>query len=349
MNFRSDNVAAVAPPIMAAVAAANVRSEGAYGADEITQRLSGLFGALFGTEVAVFPTVTGTAANALALAALTPSYGAIYCHRDAHINKEECGAPEFFTGGAKLIALPGARAKIDPDALQEALARGGRGDVHYAQPATLSVTQQTEEGAVYRPEEIRGLAALARRHGLAVHMDGARFANAVAALGCAPAEITWRAGVDVLSFGATKNGAFAAEAIVLFRPELAQALAYQHKRAGQLLSKMRFVAAQLEAYLAGGLWLKLAARANAMARRLADGLSTLPGVHLSDAVEGNEVFVTLPETVIAGLEAAGAGFYRWPESDRLSRTIRLVAGHDTKESEVEAFLAHARRLAQQAP
>lgn len=348
MNFRSDNIASVAPPIMAALAAANARSEGAYGADRITKRLDGLFGELFEREVAVFPTVTGTAANALALAALVPSYGAIYCHREAHINKEECGAPEFFTGGAKLVALPGPRAKIDPEALEEALARGGRGDVHYAQPAAVSLTQQTEEGAVYRPEEIRRLAAIARRHGLGVQMDGARFANAVAALGCTPAEATWRAGVDVLCFGATKNGALAAEAVVLFRPELAGELAYRHKRAGQLVSKMRFVSAQLEAYLADGLWLDLAAGANAMGRRLAEGLSALPGVVLAGPVEGNEVFVTLPGAVIAGLESAGAGFYRWPESDRESRTIRLVAAHDTTAAEVDAFLACAARLAAQA-
>ncbi|HLB06511.1 MAG TPA: beta-eliminating lyase-related protein [Alphaproteobacteria bacterium] len=344
MNFRSDNIAAVAEPILAAIVAANARSEGGYGADEITGRLKARFSELFEREVAVLPTLTGTAANALALAALVPAYGAIYCHREAHINKEECGAPEFFTGGAKLIALSGPRGKIEAQALRAALARGGTGDVHYAQPAALSLTQETEEGAVYRPEEVAELAAIARAHGLAVHMDGARFANAVAALGCAPADLTWRLGVDALSFGATKNGALAAEAIVLFRPELAMPLAFRHKRAGQLVAKMRFVAAQLEAYLADGLWLSLARHANAMAHRLSDGLAALPGAELVGAVQGNEVFVSLPESVLAGLERAGVGFYRWPESDAASRTIRLVAAHDTTPDEVEAFLETTRRL-----
>ncbi len=344
MNFRSDNIGAVAPQIIEAVVAANARSAVGYGGDEITARLNGLFSALFETEVRVLPVLTGTAANALALATVTPPYGAIYCHEAAHIQSDECGAPELFTGGAKLALLPGEQGKIDPGVLADALTNSGVGDVHHVQPAALSLTQQTETGGIYAVDQVTALADVARGHGMTVHMDGARFANAVAALDCTPADVTWRAGVDMLSFGATKGGAMAAEAIVLFRPELAGPLAYHHKRAGQLVSKMRFVSAQLEAYLADGLWLDLGRHANAMTARLAGGLAALPGARVEGVVEGNEMFVTLPEQVIAGLEAEGAGFYRWPESSPTSPTIRLVCAHDTTEAEVEALLAATRRL-----
>ena len=344
MNFRSDNIGAVAPSILDAVVAANARSAAGYGEDEITARLDGLFGALFETEVRVLPVLTGTAANALALAAATPPYGAIYCHEAAHIQSDECGAPELFTGGAKLALLPGEQGKIDPGVLVEALANSGVGDVHHVQPAALSLTQQTETGGIYAIDQIAALAAVAHGHAMTVHMDGARFANAVAALDCAPADVTWRAGVDMLSFGATKGGAMAAEAIVLFRTELAEPLAYHHKRAGQLVSKMRFVSAQLEAYLADGLWLDLGRHANAMTARLAAGLAATPGVRVEGVVEGNEMFVTLPEPVIAGLEAEGVGFHRWPENSPISPTIRLVCAHDTTESDVAALLAATRRL-----
>ncbi len=348
MNFRSDNIASVAPEIMRRMVEANVRSAGGYGADEVTGRLDRVFSDLFETPVRVYPVVTGTAANALALSVLVPPFGAVYCHRDSHVNNEECGAPEFFTGGAKLIPLPGERAKIDLGALEAALTRGGKDDVHYTQPSALSLTQQTEEGAIYGIDELQAFAECAKGHGLGLHMDGARFANAVVALDCAPADLTWRAGIDLLSFGATKNGAMAVEGVVLFKPELAEEFGYRHKRAGQLVSKMRFLSVQLEAYLADGLWLKLASNANLMARRLAQGLTALPQAELLGPVEGNELFVTLPEGMIRGLEDAGAGFYRWPESMSSSRTIRLVAAHDTTADDVEAFLQAARGAAEKA-
>src|SRR6185312_1799022 len=248
---------------------------------------------------AVFPVATGTAANALALAALTPPWGAIYCHEAAHIQSDECGAPEFFAAGAKLLPLAGEDAKLMPATVEAALLE--RGVVHHVQPSALSISQATEAGTLYRPAEIAALGALARRHGLALHMDGARFANAVAALGCAPADLTWRAGVDALSFGATKNGALAAEAVIFFDPAKAADLAYRRKRAGHLFSKMRFLSAQLDAYLADGLWLRNARHANAMAARLGQGLARLPGARLVHPVEANEVFVELAEASIAAL------------------------------------------------
>ncbi len=338
MNFGSDNVAGIAPEILAAIAAANVGTAPSYGDDAITRRLAAAVAALFEHEVSVFPVATGTAANALALATLTPVWGAIYCHEASHVQTDECGAPEFFAGGAKLVALPGADAKLTPAAIEAALTE--RGVVHHVQPAAISISQTTEAGTLYRPAEIVALAALARRHGLALHMDGARFANAVAALGCSPAELTWRAGVDVLSLGATKNGALAAEAVVFFDAAKAEGFAYRRKRGGHLVSKMRFLSAQLEAYFADGLWLRHAAHANRMAALLAAGLAALPGARLRHPAEANEVFVELPERTIVALGAAGFGFYRWGGAG--SACLRLVTAFDTRQSDVEAFIATAR-------
>ena len=338
MNFRSDNITGVAPEILAAIAAANAGSAPAYGEDAVTGRLAAAVAAVFEHEVAVFPVATGTAANALALASLTPVWGAIYCHEAAHIQTDECGAPEFFAGGAKLLPLPGADGKLTPAVVEAALTEPGF--VHHVQPAVVSISQATEAGTLYRPAEIAALGSLARARGLALHMDGARFANAVAALGCSPAELTWRAGVDALSLGATKNGALAAEAVVFFDPARAEGFAYRRKRGGHLLSKMRFFSAQLEAYLADGLWLRNAAQANRMAALLAAGLEALPGARLRHPVEANEVFIELPEAVIAALEAAGAGFYRWGGAG--SSCLRLVAAFDTEPGAVAKLLAAAR-------
>ncbi len=337
MDFSSDNAAGAAPEILAALAAANAGSAAAYGADAITARLAERFAALFEREVAVFPVATGTAANALALAALTPPCGIVYCHEEAHVAVDECGAPEFFAGGAKLATLPGAHAKITPDAIAARLT--GRGFVHHAQPAAVSVSQSSEAGTVYRAAEIAALGAFARRERLLLHMDGARFANAVAALGCAPADITWRAGVDVLSFGATKNGALAAEAVIFFDPAMAEDFAYRRKRGGHLLSKMRFLSAQLEAYLADGLWLRNARHANAMAARLAAGLADLPQARLRHPTEANEVFVELPDAAIRALLADGFRFYRWGGADALC--VRLVTSFATTAGDVDALLAAA--------
>jgi threonine aldolase len=336
MNFASDNATGASPEILAAIAVANHGAAMPYGADDITRRLERRFAEVFEHEVTVFPVATGTAANALALACLTPVYGAIYCHEEAHIATDECGAPEFFTGGAKLVPCPGDHGKLSPEILAPRI--GGAGVVHNAQPAAISITEETEAGTVYRPAEIAGLSALARHHGLALHMDGARFANAAASLGCAPADITWRAGVDALSFGATKNGALAAEAVVFFDPKRAESFAYRRKRAGHLVSKQRFLAAQLEAYLADDLWLRNARHANTMAARLGSGLAALPGARLLHPVEGNEVFVELGERAIERLAAAGFGFYRWGDAP----VLRLVTAFDTAQEAVERFLHIAR-------
>ncbi len=335
-DFRSDNVAGAAPEVVDALALAARGTAASYGADDWTERLKAQIGALFETEVAVFPVVTGTAANSLALAAMTPPYGAVYCHHEAHIIGDECGAPELFTGGAKLIGLPGDAGKLAPATLDSALAGAGIGVVHRVQPAALSLSQATEAGTLYTPDEVAALAEMAHRAGLAVHMDGARFANAVARLGCTPAELTWKAGVDALSLGGTKGGCLAAEAVVVFNPALADGMEFLRKRGGHLLSKMRFVSAQMEAWLANGLWLRLARHANAMADRLAAGLATVPGVEIVFPVEANEVFVRLPENVVAALEAAGFRFHRWEGT-----LSRLVTAFDTPAWAVDAFIKTA--------
>ncbi len=337
LDFRSDNVASVSPAILEALMEAGRVGAPAYGADTWSLALERRLGDLFQAEVAVFPVATGTAANALALSALCPPWGVIYCHRLAHIEEDECGAPALFTGGAKLELLDGADGRLEYNLLAAALAAAPVGVSHRMQPAAVSLSQVSECGTLYRPDEIAAIAALCRRHGLHLHMDGARFANAVARLGCTPAALANLAGVDVLSFGATKNGAFAAEALVFFRPDLAADFRYRRKRAGHLLSKQRFLAAQLLAYLDDNLWLANAAHANDMASRLAAGIAALPGARLLYPVEANEVFVTLPEGTAARLEAAGVGFYRWGGEDR--DTIRLVAAFDTAPAAVDRLVA----------
>ena len=346
-DFRSDNESPAAPEIMAAVAAANEGPARAYGDDAITARLDALFGALFEAPVSVWPVATGTAANALAVAALTPPWGAVRCHPQAHLNVDECGAPEFYAGGAKLIPAPGEHGKIDPRGLAGALAAAGAHGEHETPPAVLSLTQATEAGTVYTPGEIMALAETARAHGMSVHMDGARFGNAVAHLGCAPADISWRAGVDVLSFGATKNGALAAEAIIDFRPGGGEELRRRRKRGGHLWSKMRFLSAQLAACAEDGLWLRLAARANAAAARLAAGVAALPGAELLHPAQANEVFVRLPPAALAALEAEGFGFHRWPAGGE--GAIRLVASWCARDDDIDRLIACAGRALAAAP
>ncbi|MDY6804507.1 MAG: low specificity L-threonine aldolase [Cyanobacteriota bacterium] len=341
MNFCSDNVTGVCPEIMAALAAANLETAMPYGADECTQRLEAKFSELFETKVAVFPVATGSAANSLALSVLTPPYGAIYCHEESHINLDECGAPEFYTGGAKLVTLQGTDSQIDPSQLAAVLESAGAGVVHRVQPAAVSITQSTEAGTVYFPEQIAEIADVARAHNLYLHADGARFANAVASLDCSPADITWRSGVDVLCFGATKNGAMAAEAVIFFKPELADSFRFRRKRSGHLFSKMRFLSAQLEAYITDDLWLKNADRANTMATKLAKGLVNFPLVKLLHPVEANELFLELPENVINGVLADGFKFYRWLGES--SNKIRIVTAFDTKEEDVNALIESVKR------
>lgn len=344
-NFASDNVAPAAPSVMAALAAANAGPAMPYGADPWSERLTATLAALFEREVAVFTVATGTAANALALSLLSPPWGAVYCHPDSHAQVDECGAPEFWTGGAKLVSVGGDHGKIDPAALAATIAAATPHGVHNARPAALTITQASEAGTVYMQAEVAALSAVARSHGLGVHMDGARFANAVASLGCAPADITWRAGIDALSLGATKGGALAAEAVVLFRPELAEEAGFRRKRAGHLWSKSRFLAAQLEGWLADGAWLGLARHANACAARLATGLARLPGVTLLHPCEANEVFAALPAALAASLGEAGHVFYPFGAAGAGHSAIRLVTAWSTTMDEVEGFLGDAARLA----
>jgi threonine aldolase len=335
MAFFSDNTATACPEILEAIRAANVGHAKAYGDDEWTRRLDAAFGAFFDTEVRSFAVATGTAANSLALATLCPPYGAIFAHDEAHIVRDECGAPEFFAGGARVHDVPGEHGRVSPDTLRTAL-DANPPSVHTLQPAAISLTQATELGTAYRPADVRALATLAHDRGLKVHMDGARMANALAFLGCTPAEVTWRAGVDVLSFGATKNGALAAEAVVFFDPQLARDFELRRKRAGHLLSKSRYVAAQLLAYLETGVWRRNAQRANALAARIAQAA----GSGLLHPVEANEVFVQLGDAGKRRLRAEGFQFYDWGPGD--SGEARFVVSWDQEEAEV-ATLCEALR------
>jgi threonine aldolase len=342
-SFFSDNEATVAPQIMEALAEANHGAVHSYGDDPISARLEVRLREWFETDrLAVFPVVTGTAANSLAAAAMVPPYGALYCHHHAHVNTDECGAPEFYTAGAKLVGIDGEHARIDPQALGAVLATAGDLGVHEVRPSALTLTQATEHGTVYPVAQVQALAEMAKARGLGVHMDGARFANALVRLGCAPADVTWRAGVDMLSLGATKNGALAAEALLVFDPALADGLAYRRKRAGHLLSKQRYISAQLDAWLADDLWQRLASTANAGATRLAAGLAEVPGVHIAHPTDINEVFAVMPKPIAGGLLAGGFGFYDWAGMPDL---YRLVVRWDTPGEHIDALLAAAHALA----
>lgn len=340
MDFASDNTAGAAPEILEALATANAGTAAAYADDEITARIERRLADLFERPAAVFLLSTGSAANGLALATLTPPWGAVLCHEASHIQRDECAGPEFFTGGAKLLPLPGPAGKLAADTVREALGLLPRGVVHFAQASALSLTQATEAGTVYTPDQISALTETAHEFGLAVHVDGARFANAVAYVGCTPADLTWRAGVDVLVFGATKNGALAAEAVIFFNPAQAEGFAFRRKRAGHLLSKGRFLAAQWDAYLADDLWLRLARRANATAQSLAEGLAAIRGVRLPWAVQANEVFAELPPGAAEALKRAGARFHPWavPGTPAGGQIIRLVTSFATQQDEIDKFL-----------
>jgi threonine aldolase len=335
--FGSDNLAGAHPRVIEAVTRYGDGFATAYGDDEITRRVEQRVAEVFERECSVFLVGTGTAANALALSALCPPYGAIYCHPDAHINTDECAAPELFTGGAKLVSIDGDQGKLSAAELEARLRVASLHGIHNTRPSAVSLTNATEAGSVYKPAEVAAISEIARRHGLGVHVDGARFANAVAGLGYSPAELTWKAGVDVICFGATKNGAMAAEAVVFFDRERCRDFEYRRKRGGHLWSKHRFLAAQFDAMLENDLWLENARHANAMARRLADGIGTLPDATIVYP-EANELFPVLPENVVAGLEQDGFVFYRWPGG-----SIRLVTSFATTVESVDAFLDSARR------
>ena len=331
-EFRSDNTGGVAPELLEALVAANTGTAAPYGDDDFTRAMTARFREVFEHEVTALPIATGTGANCVALAGLANPYGSIYCHETAHINVYECGAPEFFTG-AKLVGLGGADYKLHAADLESALQLAGRGNPTRVQPFALNLTQPTDFGTLYSLDEIRALCAVAHRHGLLVHLDGARFANAVAALGCTPAEMTWRAGVDVVSFGATKNGAMNAEAVLVFDATIAAKLPYLMKRGGQVLSKARFVSAQLARYLADDRWLERARRANANAAGLARRMRAIPGVQLVGSVDINMLFARMPEAAVAALDAGPFRYYK------LGRDLRFVCRHDQEPAGMDALVA----------
>lgn len=338
-QFASDNYAGICPEALAALTAANAGHAPAYGEDEWTRRVSDRLRALFETDCDVYFAFNGTAANSLALASLCQSYHSVICHELAHVDTDECGGPEFFSNGSKLLPAKGEGGKLTPAAVEEVIAR--RSDIHYPKPRVVTLTQATEVGTVYRPAEVAAIAELAHARGLRVHMDGARFANAVASLGTSPADVTWRAGVDVLCFGGTKMGLPVGEAVVFFDRRLSEDFAYRCKQAGQLASKMRFLSAPWLGMLEGDVWLHHARHANAMARRLADGLATLPGAKLLFPVEANGVFAQLPAAAIAGLRARGWRFYTFIGAGG----ARFMCAWDTTPARVDALLADLRELA----
>jgi threonine aldolase len=334
MRFFSDNAAAACPEVMAALVEAN-RLDTAYDGDAWSKRLNAAFSELFEREVEALWVATGTAANSLALAALCPPHGRIICHRSAHIEVDECGAPEFYTGGAKLLLGEGDAAKLTPETITDLLASVGK-EVHQAPPSALSITNATEYGGVYTAVETAALGGLCKEHGLRFHVDGARFANAVVSLGASPADLTWRAGVDALSFGFTKNGGMSAEALILFDADLAKTIHYRRKRAGHLLSKGRYLAAQLLAMIEGGVWLRNARAANAAAARLAEAAGPARLLH---PVEANELFLQVGAEEAASLRAQGFDFYDWAPGE-----ARFVAAWDSDPAHVDALAAAIRAL-----
>jgi threonine aldolase len=346
LNFASDNVYSVHPKIMDAIVAANSGTDISYLHDEGAKEFERHLATIFEKDVKVFLVMNGTGANSLALSALVPSYGGIICHASAHINTDECNAPELFTGGAKLITLDGEGAKLTASAISSRLKTFVHGE-HGAKPMAISITNATELGTVYSVAEISALSKVAKSHGMKLHMDGARFANALVSLGCTPAEMTWKAGVDVLSFGGTKNGAMVLEAVVFFDEALAEDFLYRRKRAGQLLSKGRYLSAQANAYLKDGLWLENAKRANGLAALLAEGFAKSNTVRVSNPVQANEVFATMPRSLFDKLTEAGAHFYDWPIDGLAEDEVhtRFVLSWATPESDVTQFLAMVKKLA----
>jgi threonine aldolase len=355
MWFASDNAAPVAPEVMAALERCNLGYASSYGTDAVTDGVCARLREIFeAPEAEVHLVSTGTAGNALALACLCPPWATIYCHRHAHVEEDECGAPEFYTGGAKLTLLEGDHAKIVAESLARALDFTARAGVHNVQRGALTLTNPTELGTVYDPEEVRALAELAHARGVPVHMDGARFPNALVSLGCSPAELTWKAGVDVLTLGGTKNGLMGVEAVILFNPERSWEFELRRKRGGHLFSKHRYLAAQMEAYLEGALWLDLASRANARAAELSTGIAELPGTRIEHPVQANIVFATWSREVHRKMSAAGGEYFFWPANCSLEGpgderlTARLVCSWSTSDAEVAEFLAALSGLAETA-
>ncbi|MGL5448411.1 MAG: threonine aldolase family protein [Rhabdaerophilum sp.] len=349
MIFQSDNVVGASEKVLNAIVKANAGAAGSYGADPWSERSAEALMRFFDCPLEVYLVTTGTAANALAASAICPPWGALLTHRESHVIDDECGAPEFFMGGAKLIGLPGVGGKITPEALEAHIA-SEPGGVRRPPLKGLSIAQGTEFGLTYKVDELKALSACARKHNLKMHMDGARFSNALVSLGCSPAEMTWKSGIDVLSLGGTKNGCLMAEAVVFFDLALAEDFKFRRKRAGQTLSKQRLIGAQFEAWLDDDHWRGLATHANTMAQRLATGLAAIPGLRLGWSQDINEVFPIMPQTLMDHLHAQGAKFYDWSETSLAPETAlqqgevvaRLVTSFVTRETEVDQFIALAR-------
>ena len=346
MYFASDNSSFAPQQVMDALQRVNSGYRPSYGNDPEMDEVRGLIREIFeAPEAEVYLVSTGSTANALSLATLIDPWQAIYCHRDAHIAIDECGAPEFYTGGAKVQLVDGDHGKLTPKAVEEAIATQVKGDVHSVQPGVLSLTNVTEAGTVYTAAEMRNLYATAKRLGVRCHLDGARFANAVVATGATPAELTWKAGVDVLSFGGTKNGLLGVEAVILFDPSLAWEFELRRKRGGHLFSKHRYLSAQMLAYLTDNLWLDLAEKANTASARLAAGLSAIPQAELVHPVQANMIFAKMPRKLHRRAVEAGASYY-FTDIDGEDEEIlpcRLVSSWSTTEADVDAFLAAIKR------
>ncbi|MGE9270124.1 MAG: threonine aldolase family protein [Verrucomicrobiales bacterium] len=344
MNFNSDNWAGAHPSISESLAIHGEGMASAYGSSTLDKKVEKIFEEIFEHEVAVFFVGTGTAANSLGMAAVNRPGGVMLCHDEAHIVKDECGAPEYFTGGGRLQTVAGDQGKIDPRELRREISKFRPDFIHAGQPMAVTITQSTEVGTIYSAEEIEAIAEVCKEAKLPLHMDGARFPNALVTHGVSPAEMTWKRGIDFLSFGATKNGCWCAEALVFFNPSMAKNLPYIRKRGAQLFSKTRFIAAQFEAYFKNDLWLELAANANRQATRLHEMLSQCPDIRPAWPTEANEVFAIMPKTRASQWKEGGVGFYEWPVPNDIRNDVgedetlvRLVGNFRTSDEEVEAF------------
>lgn len=345
MIFTSDNWAGAHPAIAASLMAHSTGFAAAYGAGDLDRKVEKTFNEIFGRDVAVFFVGTGTAANSLALSAVNRPGGVSFCHREAHVFADECGAPEFFSHGSRLAPVDGAEGKMDPAALEAEIARFPEGFVHAGQPMAITLTQATESGTIYQPEEIREISRIAKVHGLPLHMDGARFANALVALGLTPGEMTADLGVDIVSFGGTKNGCWCAEALVFLDPEMARQAPFIRKRAAQLFSKSRFIAAQFDAYFENDLWLETARHANAMCARLQAGIESSVNARLAWKSQANETFPIVTKSLAKEMASKGAMFYEWSAPRAAAHLvgpdesmIRLVTSYATTEDNVDQFI-----------
>ncbi len=345
MKFASDNTSPAHPKVIEAVVRANEGYASSYGADALMDQVRAQIREFFeAPEAAVYLVATGTAANALILATMLDPWDAVFCHREAHIETDECGSPEFFTGGAKLVLVDGDHAKVTETALRQAFSTTGRVGVHGVQRGMLSLTNATENGTVYTPDEVAALAAIAKADGLPVHMDGARFANAIVAADCSPAEMTWKSGIDALSFGGTKNGLMGVESVVFFNPEKAWEFELRRKRGGHLVSKQRYLSAQMATYLEDELWREMATVANAAAKRLSDGILDIEGASLLHPTDANGVFASWPRSGHRRAHEAGAEYYFWPSHQSLegpddeALPARLMCSWSTTEADVDRFI-----------